>query len=162
MNEFTQPSPRFYFALPRLLAKFRGGDASRAERNGVEAWAANLAIYLISFLYFSELIPELSTWWLRGLILIPLAFLVWVFWLLVLYVNSLILKLLQSAGIFRSLSMRRGQGALIAAVATAMACALIQRDAIGSEIGAIWLIATAMNLLAAMILGLANDDSARP
>src|SRR5690349_16918340 len=85
------PPPRFYFALPRLLAKLRGGDSARAEQNSVEAWSANLAIYLISYLYFAGFIPAFAGWWLRPLIFVALAFLVWLFWLLVLFVNSLIL-----------------------------------------------------------------------
>src|SRR2546421_2121895 len=91
MNE-----PRFYFALPRFLAKLRGGDTRRAEKKGVEAWMANFAIYAISYLYFAGFIRDALTWWLRGLLFVALAFLVWLFWLLVLYVNWLILKLLHS------------------------------------------------------------------
>ena len=58
--------------------------------------------------------------------------------------------------------MRRGQSILVAATATAMAAALAQRDSIVSELGALWLIATAMNLVAAAILAFSNGDAARP
>lgn len=155
-----QPSPRFYFALPRLLAKWRGGDAGRAEQNGLEAWSANLAIYLISFFYFAGLIPEIDSWWARVPILIVLAFAVCLFWLLVLYLNSLILKLLHGCGLFCELPIRRSQGVLIAAAATAMAVALLERGPLVSEIGAIWLTATAMNLAAAAILAFNHGDPA--
>jgi hypothetical protein len=160
MNQ--QRPPRFYFALPRLLAKMRGGDSIRAEQNSIEAWAANLAIYLISYLYFAGFIPALDRWWLRSLILVALAFLVWLFWLLVLFVNSLILRLLGSCGLLRWLPIRRGQAVLIAIIATAMAAALLQRGALAAEFGAIWLVATAMNLLAATILAFTNGEPARP
>ena len=93
---------------------------------------------------------------------IALAFLVWLFWLVMLYLNSLILKLLHTINLFRSLPMRRGQSVLVAATATAMAVALAQRDSIVSELGAIWLIATALNLVAAVILAFSNGDPARP
>jgi uncharacterized MAPEG superfamily protein len=156
-----QRSPRFYFALPRLLAKWRGGDAGRAEQNGFEACSANLAIYLISFLYFAGLIPDFASWWARLLILIALAFFVWLFWLVVLYLNSLILKLLHGCGLFRALPIRRGQGVLIAAATTAMSVALLGRGPLVSEIGAIWLTATAMNLAAAAILVFKHDEPAR-
>ena len=158
----NQPSsPRFYFALPRLLAKFRGGDATRAEKNGAEAWAASLAVYAISYLYFADFIPAALSWWMRALIFVVLAFLVWLFWLLVLYLNSLILKLVHSLGLFRSLPMRRGQSVLVASVATAMAVALAFRNSLVSEVGAIWLIATALNLMAAIILAFHNGEHAR-
>jgi hypothetical protein len=155
-------SPRFYFALPRLLAKMRGGDPIRAEQNSVEAWGANLAIYLISFLYFAGFIPFFDSWWARALIFVALAFVLWLFWLVVLYVNSLILKFLSSFGLLRSLPIRRGQCVLIATTATAMAVALLQRGALGAEIGAIWLVAIAMNLVAATILAFRNGEPARP
>jgi hypothetical protein len=159
MNEHR--SPRFYFALPRLLAKLRGSDPSRAEKNAMEAWAGNLAVYGISYLYFAHLIPETGSGWTHGLILIALVFLVGLFWLLVLYVNSLILNSLRDFGLFRSLPQRRGQAVLIGTTATAMAGALVQYDSFVHEIGAIWLIATGLNLAAALILALGNGKPAR-
>jgi len=158
----NDPSPQFYFALPRLLAKMRGGDASRAERNAAEAWFGSLAIYTISYLYFAAFVPDTWSWWMRALFFIALAFLVMLFWLVMLYLNSLILKLLHSVNLVRSLLIRRGQSVLVAATATAMAVALAQRDSIVSELGAIWLIATALNLVAAVILAFSNGDPARP
>jgi hypothetical protein len=160
MNETA--SPRFYFALPRLLSKMRGGDSIRAEQNSVEAWSSNLAVYVITYLYFAGFIPALDTWWLPVLIFVALAFLVWLFWVLVLFVNSLILKLLRGFGLPGSLPVRRGQAVLIVMIATAMAIVLLQRGAIAAEIGAIWMIATAMNLLAALILAFTNGEPARP
>ena len=157
-----QQSPRFYFAFPRLLSKMRGGGAARAERNAMEAWCGSLAIYAISYLYFAALVPEPWRWWTRALFFVALAFLVWLFWLVMLYLNSLILKLLSRINLLRSLPMRRGQSILVAATATAMAVALAQRESIVSELGALWLIATAMNLTAAAILAFSNGDAARP
>jgi len=157
----NQPSsPRFYFALPRLLAKFRGGDATRVEKNGSEAWAASLSVYAISYLYFADFIPVALSWWMRALLFGALTFLIWLFWLLVLYLNSLILKLVRSLGLFRSLPMRRGQSVLVAAATTVMAIALALRNSLVSEVGAIWLIATALNLMAALILAFNNGDRA--
>ena len=159
MNQ--QRSPRFYFALPRLLAKMRGGNPNRAEQNSVEAWWANLAIYLISYLFFAGFIPEISNWGLRALIFVALAFPVWLFWVLVLHANSLILKLGASLGLLRSLPTRRGQAVLIVMTATAMAFTLVMRGSFAAELGAIWLVATAINLAAAVILALTNAEPAR-
>ena len=157
-----QGPPRFYFALPRLLAKMRGGASIRAEQNNVEAWSANVAIYLVSYVYFAGFVPPFDGWWLRPLIFVALAFLVWLFWLVVLFVNSLILKLLGDVGLLRSLPVRRGQAVLIVITTTAMAVALLQRGPVAAEIGAIWLVATTMNLLAATILAFTNGEPARP
>ena len=161
MNESHRLPIRFYFALPRLLALLRGGDAQRAEQNGTEAWVAGIATYVISFLFFAAFVPETLGWGLRGLMLAGLAFLVWLFWLLALYLNSLILKLLRGLGLFRTIPTRRGQSILIATTVTAMAFGLLGRGSLAGEFGAIWLTAVAMNLVAAMILAVRDGDSTR-
>jgi hypothetical protein len=159
MNE--NRSPRFYFALPRLLALMRNGDTRRAEVNSVEAWAGNIAIFAVSYLFFARFVAGRLAWWLAPLALIALAFLVLLFWLLVLYLNSLILELLRRCGLFRSLPQRRGQGVLLAAVTTAMALQLAQTRSLSGEIASIWLVAVAMNLGAAIILTFRDGNSAR-
>jgi hypothetical protein len=161
MNESHRLPVRFYFALPRLLAMLRGGDARRAEQNGTEAWVAGIATYVISYLFFAGFVPDTLGWGLRGLTLAGLAFLVWLFWLLALYVNSLILKLLRGLGLFHTIPPRRGQSILIATTVTAMALGLLQAGPLVGELAAIWLIAVAMNLAAAMILAFRDGDGVR-
>jgi hypothetical protein len=161
MNESHRQPVRFYFALPRLLAMLRGGDTRRAEQNATEAWVVGIATYVISYLFFAGFVPDTLGWGLRGLILALLTFLVWLFWLLALYLNSLILKLLRELGLFRTIPMRRGQSVLIATTVTAMAFGLLQRSPLAGEFGAIWLTAVAMNLAAAMILAFRDGDGVR-
>jgi hypothetical protein len=161
MNESHQLPVRFYFALPRLLAMLRGGDARRAEQNSTEAWVAGIATYVISYLFFAGFVPDTLGWWQTGLILAALAFPVWLFWLLALYLNSLILKLLHELGLFRTIPMRRGQSVLVATTVTAMAFWLLQAGPLAGELAAIWLLAVAMNLAAAMILAFRDGDGVR-
>jgi hypothetical protein len=159
MNQ--QQSPRFYFALPRLLALLRHGDARRAEMNGIEAWTGNVAIFIVSYVFFLRFVPADLAWWLVPPVLIALAVLVCLFWLLDLYVNSLILEVLRRCGILRFLPARRGQAVLIGAGTTAMAVPLVQGGSLSGEIGAIWLVAVAMNLGAAIILLVRDGNAAR-
>jgi hypothetical protein len=161
MNESHRLPVRFYFALPRLLAMLRGGDARRAEQNEAEAWVAGIATYVISYLFFAGFVPDALGWGLRGLTLVVLAFLVLLFWLLALYLNSLVLKLLGWAGLFGTIPARRGQSILVATTVTAMAFGLLQRGSLAGEFGAIWLIAVAMNLAPAMILVFRDGDGVR-
>jgi hypothetical protein len=161
MNESHELPVRFYFALPRLLLMLRGGDAARAEQNATEAWAAGVATYVISYLFFAGLIPDTLTWWLRGVAFAALAFLVLLFWLLALYLNSLILKFLRRLGLFRTLPARRGQSILISTTVTAMAIGLLARGSLAGECGAIWLIAVTMNLAAALILAFHHGNRLR-
>jgi hypothetical protein len=156
MNESDPSRPHFYFSLLRLLALLRGGDATRAETNGSEAWLAGVAMYLISFLFFAQFVPVDLNFWLTGLALIVLAFLVWLFWLVVLYFNSLIIKLLRPAGFFQSIPTRRAQSILLGISATTMALDLVQRGSWMGEVAAIWLVAVALNLAAAVVLAFRN------
>ena len=161
MNESHRLPARFYFALPRLLAMLRGGDAQRAEQNSAEAWVAGVATYLISYVFFAGFVPNTVGWLLFGLILIALAFLVWLFWLLMLDLNSRLLKLLYAVALSRDLPVRRGQSVLIGTTATAMALELLERGSLAGELGAIWLVALAMNLTAALVLAFCDGNRAR-
>jgi hypothetical protein len=159
MNE--PDSPRFYFALPRLLALLRGGNPRRVEKNGTEMWVVSIAMYLISFLFFAGLISVGLPAWLIGVSLAGMAVFVFVFWVIALHLNLLVLKLVWACGFFRALPVRRGQAVLVVVATTAMAFLLLQRGTFGSEIAAIWITGVAMNLVAALILAFRNGDSVR-
>jgi hypothetical protein len=161
MNELDKSRPHFYFSLLRLLALLRGGDARRAENNGVEAWLGGIAINLVSYLFFAQFIPGNLTLWQRVLLLVLLAFFVWLFWLVVLYINSLIIKFLHSCGLFHSIPIRRLQSVLLGISATAMAGGLVQTDSWSREIASIWLVMVAMNLLAAAVLFFIHETRGR-
>ena len=152
MNGSNQRQPHFYFSLLRLLAMLRGGDATRAESNGVEAWLAGGALNLVSYLFFTQFIPADLKRWQTALLLVALAFLVCLFWLLVLYLNSLIIKFLRLGGFFRTIPIRRAQSILLGISATAMAIDLLRHGSWMREVAALWLIAVAMNLAAAAVL----------
>lgn len=161
MNELGKPRPHFYFSLLRLMALLRGGDATRAENNGLEAWFGGLAINLISYLFFAQFIPGDLQLWQRALLLVLLAFFVWLFWLVVLYINSLIIKFVRLCGLFQSIPIRRMQSVLLGISATAMAGGLLQTDSWSREIASIWLVMVAMNLSAAAILFFIHETRGR-
>lgn len=159
MNALDPAQPHFYFALPRLIATMRGADGRRAEKNGSEAWVGNIAIYLINYLFFAQFIPAHLPLWQRALFLVGVVFLVWLFWLLVLYFNSLIIELLCHVGIFRAMPARHAQSILLGTWATAMAVDLLDRGSWIGEAASIWLVAVAMNLAAAAILAYRHGAS---
>lgn len=161
MNQIDRDFPRFYFALPRLLATLRGGDGSRAEKNAGEAWAGSIATFVVSYLFFAGFVPNSFAWWITGLLFGALAVLVLLFWLLALYLNSMVLRLVRIAGLFNTTPARRGQSVLIATTTTLMALALLRHGGLAREIAAIWLVAVAMNLVAAMILAFRHGARAR-
>ena len=157
MNTLDPRQPHFYFALPRLIAMMRGADTRRAENNGAEAWVGSAAIYLINYLFFAQFVPAGLALWQQTLLLMILVFPVWFFWLVALYLNSLIIKLLRLAGLFASIPTRRAQSILLGTYATAMAFDLLSRGSWIGEVAAIWLVAVAMNLVAAAILAFRHD-----
>ena len=149
----TDPGqPHFYFALPRLIATMRGAEGRRAENNGAEACVGSLAIYVINYLFFAQFVPPHLPLGPAALLLAGLVFLVWFFWLLVLYVNSLIIELLRYVGIFRAMPTRHAQSILLGTWTTAMAFDLVDRGSWIGEVASIWLVAVAMNLAAAAVL----------
>ena len=151
---------QFYFSLFRVIALLRGGNARRAESNGFEALLVGLLMYAIHYLFFAALLvpPHLEPW-LRALFLVALAFWVWLFWLLFLYLNSLIVTALHRGGFFRTIPTRRVQSVLWGIATSAMACELLRGSPVPRELGALWLVAVTMNLVAAMVL--AFSDAAR-
>ena len=156
MNPTVNRAPQFYFSLPRFIALLRGGDTRRSERNAVEAWLAGLIMYLVHYLFFRHFLPPDLAPWLSALLLIFLAFWVWLFWLLLLYLNSVIIQLLRLGGLFRTVATRHVQSILWGVVTTAMACELLKDSPWVREIGAIWLVAVAMNLASAVVLAFSN------
>ena len=151
---------QFYFSLFRVIAMLRGGDARRAESNGFEALLVGLMMYSIHYLFFATLlIPSNLEPWLTALLLVALAFWIWLFWLLLLYINSVIVKVLRACGLFRTIPIRRAQSILWGISTTAMALELLKCSPWMRELGAIWLVAVAMNLVSAVVL--AFSDAAR-
>jgi hypothetical protein len=151
---------QFYFSLFRVLAMLRGGNASRAESNGFEAWLVALMMYAIHYLFFATLfVPSHLEPWLTALLFVALAFWVWLFWLFLLYINSVFIKFLHLCGFFRAIPIRRVQSVLWGILTTAMACALLKSSPAPRELGAIWLVAVAMNLIAAVVLAFSDASS---
>ena len=148
---------QFYFSLFRVMAMLRGGDARRAESNGFEARLVGLMMYSIHYLFFATLlIPSNLEPWLTALLLVALAFWIWLFWLLLLYLNSVIVKVLRAVGFSRTIPIRRIQSISWGIVTTAMALELLQCSPWMRELGAIWLVAAAMNMTSALVLALSN------
>ena len=159
MKQRIERRAQFYFSLPRLVAKICGGDPRRAETNAMEAWAGSLIFYLISYVFFAaQFIPTGLPRWQTALLLVAVAFFVWLFWLLLLYINSLIIKMLQLCGLFRTIPIRRAQSILLGISMTAMACALLTRGSWMRGVGLFWLLAVALNLAAAFVLAWSNED----
>ena len=153
-------SARFYFALPRLVAKIAGGNARRTDSHWLEANAVGAAIHAIVYLFFARwLLNGLATWQ-QAALLLPLVIVVLLFWMLLFRIQSLMIKAVQGAGMLRDLPAWRVQGVLIGIVTTAFAWELIGDGWWMRVLGCFWIGAVSLNLLAACILAFSNVDRA--
>src|SRR5215210_4828352 len=111
----------FNFALPRLLAAPAGTKRLRSEKNGAEARLAGGFNHLVIFAAIFHLLTARVSLSAALLLLVPIAVLVWIFWLLLLYVNSWIIYFIRKAGLAQSLPDNRAQTALITGLTCGMA-----------------------------------------
>lgn len=160
MRDLESPpgGPRFYFALPRLIARLRGEDAGRAENNGLEANVVGTAVHLIVYLFMVRLflagLPPVR----QSLLAIPVAIATWLFWLCLFYINSLIIRLLRSVGMLRAMPDRRAQSLLVGVMGTLFAARLIFSGSWMSVIGWLWIAAVSVNLAAAAALAVTHGE----
>jgi hypothetical protein len=147
-----------YFALPRLLRKIRGLNPARSERSWVEAYTVGNAIFLITYLFAASLLwPKLRPWEL--VIVLPLLLpTIWIAWLILLYLYSLVVKWCWALGLCTDLSRNRVQSVLMGITTTILAAQLVVADSWLRWIGLIWIVAVGLNLGAALILALFHEE----
>lgn len=146
-----------YFALPRFIRKLRGGNAARSEGNWLEAYVLGAVVYLISYLFVANLLLPRLNWWQTAIALPLLVFALWISWLIVLYLNSLIAKVCEKIGLCADLPRRRVQSVLMGILTTMFAAQLLTAGPWLRAIGALWIAALGLNLAAALLLALFHD-----
>jgi hypothetical protein len=151
-----------YFALPRLIYKLVGGVSERSENNSVEAYLGGIAIFAITYALLVDLLLRQLTGWQALLGCIALAIGVWIFWVIVLYLNSLAIQALRACGLFRKTANRHAQNILVGIVVTLFAGELSRHDSSIRWIGIVWLAFLIMNLAAASLLALISPESKEP
>ena len=148
-----KPEGQFYFPLFRAIAFVSGRDARRSEGNGTEALMACFAIYVVHYLFFADWIVSLGlNKPLTVVLLLSLSFGIWFFWLLLVYFNWLMIRLVRGSGLFRQIPVRHIQSILWVTCTTVMAFSLLRANEVLHEVAALWLVIVAMNLAAAAIL----------
>jgi len=148
-----------YFALPRLLRKFFGKNARRSEGSWGEAHFIGVAVYLISYLFAAHLLLPCLRRWTLVPALLSLIFVVWFLWLIVLYLNSLLVKLYWAWGLFTDLSGKRIQSVVIGILTSIFAAELMVAGRWTRWIGIAWIAAVMLNLSAALLLALNDEEN---
>lgn len=144
--------PRFYFALPRLLALLQGGDGGRWEGNAAEAWFVSIAIFFVVALALAEM--TISPRSLLAIFASTLLFLFLTFLasMILFYLNSLAIRLARFCGLGGTLSNVRLQSIIVGALTTLCALELSRAPTGTRLVGLIWLVLVTANLLAAAAL----------
>lgn len=151
-NPELRERPQFYFSLPRLIASQLGWNADRTEGNWLEANIVGGGEHLIWYAFAAQLLLSRLPLWEQIALLIPVAFLVWLCWLVALYINSVLIRLLRAAGLIRDLSNVRAQSVLLGMVTTVFAFYLVENESWLALLGIAWVAAVSLNLLAAAVL----------
>ena len=157
-NDDARGEPRFFFSLPRLMAKLRGGSAARSDKNWFETNAVGTAMHAIVYVCGAHWLLIGKPVWLQLLLLVPLAVLLCLWWMIFFSVSSRVIKLLRVLGLFRSLPDARVQGVFAGIMVTAFAWRLVVTDSPFRLLGWIWLVALSLNLIAALVLAFTNAD----
>jgi hypothetical protein len=87
---------------------------------------------------------------------ILLFFAVSIFWLFVFYLNSLVIKILRTGGIFRKMANRHAQDILIEIIVAVLACELSTSASWTRWIGIFCLLLLGTNFVAALFLALSQ------
>ena len=157
----SNSSVGYYFALPRLIAGFGGGATGRSEQNALEAHVVGTLVHAITYAFAARLLLGDLPLWQQIVLLVPVALLVWMWWSLFFYLSSLATKLLRSAGLLRGMPDSRAPSLIVGIVTTLLAWQLVTAGSWMSVLGWTWLVAVALNLAAAAVLGLRHAEPAR-
>jgi hypothetical protein len=154
-SENEKPFDDFYFPLPRLLNRIRGGSDKISESNAAEAYFGSIAVLLVSFLFAWQLFAGQCAGWQAAAVGLLLLFAVSVFWLFVFYFNSLVIKILRASGVLRKMANRHAQDILIETLVAFFAYELSISDFSWTRwIGVFCLLLLGLNLTAALLLAL--------
>ena len=150
----------YAFALPRLIARLGGHDARRAELSRWEAYGLGILVFGISCVFAAHaFLPFVRPLVLRYLILFLLPFAMWVAFLLLYYLNSLVIVLLRRLGLYSAVTNNPFQHFVVILLISLLA-ALLVRNEIGwiRSLGAFWLGLICLNLLSIVILKLLHEN----
>ena len=132
----------------------RGRRGGISESNAVEAYLGSIGIFALSFLFALQLFIDRFSGWSLLAIAFVLVFAVWIFWLFVFYINSLLIKVLRVSGLFRGTADRRVQDVFIGIVVAVMAYRLSILPGWPGWIGLLVLSTLGVNFVAAILLRL--------
>ena len=152
--DFRSDMSGYAFALPRLMARLAGRKVRRAELSRWEAYGTGTLVFGISCIFAARFVLSLvRPVALQALALLFLPFGIWIAFLLLVYVDSLLVALLRRLGLYSAVTNNPFQHFFIISLTTLLA-ALLVRDETGwmRSLGSCWIALVALNLLSILLL----------
>jgi len=148
----------YAFALPRLAARLAGRKVRRARLSRWEADGTGILVFGLSCVFAGRAVPLLVRPGWQLLTWLALPFVMWVAWLLLFYVDSLIVALFRKMGLCRTVTNHAFQHVVIISLISLLA-ALLVRDESGwmRLLGAFWIALVALNLLSLVALKILDE-----
>ena len=157
MKDGGSPSRRelgYAFALPRLIARLGGRHVRRAEFSRWEAYGLGILVYGMSCVFVAHtFLRVVRPAFAQLLVLLLLPFAVWVAFLLLYYVNSLVIALLRQLGLYSALTNNLFQHFVIMSLTTLLALFLVWDESGWMRLlGIFWLGLLFLNLISILFL----------
>lgn len=147
----------FYFALPNLASRLRGQIRERVEGDPIEARLPGLAIFIVTCSFAFKMSANRLSGWQLEFFIVALPFTAFFFWVVILYLNSLVVRLLRTIDLFKSVPNNRAQSVLICGLTTLFAGTLAISASWMRFVGFAWIAGLALNLAAAAVIAI--DDA---
>ncbi len=153
MKETTTREVGYAFALPRLVARLAGRKARQAEFSGAEAYSLGALVFAISCVFVARaLLPLVGPLALQLLVLFFLPFAIWGAYLLLYYVNSLLIAPFRKLKLYTAVTNNPFQHVVIMSLTTVLALTLARADtAWMRSLGVFWLVILSLNILAIFV-----------
>jgi hypothetical protein len=151
VNGAEQLELGYGFALPRLLVRLAGKRVRRTQFSALEAYAIGLLVFATHYIFLARLliIPLVRPGWPLVLVLSLLPIATWIYFVLLYYAISLVLRIFRRFGLFVSLPNNHFQSVIITALTTLVALLFLRADAFWlKSVGGFWLGLLLLNLLA--------------
>ena len=160
MNDSATPQIGFAFALPRLVARFAGRKSRRAEFSGAEAYGLGILVFGINCVLVARaFLPIVRPFALYGFVLFFLPFAVWLAFLLLYYLNSLVITLFRKLGLYSAVTNNPFQHAVIMSLTTLIALHFLGDDCDWVEsLGIFWLGLLGLNILSIFVEKLLDES----
>ena len=149
----------FAFALSRLAARATGCKPRRAEFSGLEAYGLGALVFAISYVFVGRALLSFvrpAAVYIITFLILPFA--IWIAFLLLYYLNSLVAALLRRLGLYSAVTNNSFQHVVIMSLISLVAVYfLFEQPVWVKSLGIFWLGLLSLNLLSILIEKLVDE-----